>query len=79
MKKQTMGKRLKAWRKSRGLTLDQMVEYAGVTQGCLSEYENDKSKPSADTLVNLTEHMNVGWLLTGKGEQGPDNPPIQFD
>jgi len=40
-----------------------------VSQGSLSDLENDKSLPSARTLTNLClfTDLNLCWLLTGKG------------
>ncbi len=40
-----------------------------VSQGSLSDLENDKSLPSATTLVNLSIYtdLNIYWLLNGEG------------
>jgi len=40
-----------------------------VSQGSLSDLENDKSLPSATTLANLCVHtdLNIYWLLNGRG------------
>ncbi|MCH8933080.1 MAG: helix-turn-helix transcriptional regulator [Nitrospinae bacterium] len=40
-----------------------------VSQGSLSDLENDKSLPSATTLTGLCQKtdMNICWLLTGEG------------
>ncbi|MBT3509672.1 MAG: helix-turn-helix transcriptional regulator [Nitrospina sp.] len=65
----TTGKRLRAWRKSVPLKLMQLSHLIKVSQGSLSDLENDKSLPSATTLANLSTHtdLNIFWLLTGKG------------
>ena len=65
----TTGKRLRAWRKSVPLKLMQLSRLIKVSQGSLSDLENDKSLPSATTLANLSTHtdLNFYWLLTGKG------------
>lgn len=65
----TTGKRLKAWRKSVPLKLMQLSALIKVSQGSLSDLENDKSLPSATTLANLSTYtdLNIYWLLTGKG------------
>ena len=41
-----------------------------VSQGSLSDLENDKSLPSATTLANLCRFadINIYWLLTGTGD-----------
>ncbi len=41
-----------------------------VSQGSLSDLENDKSLPSATTLSNLSVYtdINLYWLLNGHGD-----------
>lgn len=67
--KGSIGKRLRAWRKSSFLTLVEISKILGVSQGSLSEIENDKSLPSAKTLASLclNTQINIYWLLTGQG------------
>lgn len=64
----TVGRRLKAWRKSSALTLVQLSKKIGVSQGSLSDLENDNSLPSATTLAQLCRHtdLNICWILTGQ-------------
>lgn len=66
----TVGKRLKSWRKSSLLKLVDLSKKIRVSQGSLSDLENDKSLPSANTLANLCTYSNINlyWLLTGRGE-----------
>ena len=47
----------------------QLSRLIKVSQGSLSDLENDKSLPSATTLANLSIYtdLNIYWLLTGKG------------
>ena len=61
----TTGKRLRAWRKSVPLKLMQLSGLIKVSQGSLSDLENDKSMPSATTLANLSLYtdLNIYWLL----------------
>ena len=68
-KQKTTGKRLRAWRKSVPLKLMQLSRLIKVSQGSLSDLENDKSLPSATTLANLSIYtdLNILSLLTGKG------------
>ncbi len=65
----TVGKRLKAWRKYSLLKLVELSKKIRVSQGSLSDLENDKSLPSATTLANLClySNINIYWLLTGRG------------
>lgn len=65
----TTGKRLRAWRKSVPLKLMELSRLIKVSQGSLSDLENDKSLPSATTLSNLSLYtdLNIYWLLNGQG------------
>ena len=64
-----MGGRLKYWRKVSRLRLVDATKLIRVSQGSLSELENDISLPSATTLTSLHQKtdMNICWLLTGEG------------
>ena len=65
----TVGGRLKYWRKVSRLRLVDVATLIQVSQGSLSDLENDKSLPSATTLTGLCQKtdMNICWLLTGEG------------
>ncbi len=65
----TVGKRLKSWRKYSALKLVELSKKIRVSQGSLSDLENDKSLPSATTLANLCmfSNINIYWVLTGRG------------
>jgi len=64
-----VGKRLKVWRKHSALKLAELSKKIRISQGSLSDLENDKSQPSATTLANLCmfSDLNIYWLLTGRG------------
>ena len=66
----TVGKRLRGWRKSSSMKLVELSSKIHVSQGSLSDLENDKSLPSATTLANLCRFadINIYWLLTGTGD-----------
>ena len=64
----TLGERIKALRKEQRLTL---VDLAGskITKGMMSLIENNKSKPSMDTLEYLAEELGVTVsYLTQEGD-----------
>ncbi len=65
----TVGQRMKSWRKHSMLKLVELSKKIRVSQGSLSDLENDKSLPSATTLANLCifSDINIYWLLTGRG------------
>ena len=66
---ETVGSRLRLWRKSSMMKLLDVKNMIGVSQGSLSDLENNKSLPSATTLTQLClrTDLNICWLLTGKG------------
>ncbi len=66
----TVGMRLKIWRKHSKLKLVQLSQKICISQGSLSDLENNKSLPSATTLANLCNfsNLNLNWLLTGRGQ-----------
>jgi len=65
----SVGGRLKYWRKVSALRLVDVAALIRVSQGSLSELENDISLPSATTLNGLCQKtdLNIRWLLTGEG------------
>jgi len=77
----SVGQRLRAWRKSSSLRLVDVSKQICVSQGSLSDLENDKALPSAGTLTNLCLYsdLDLCWLLTGTGEisssPSEKNPP----
>ena len=79
------GKRIRMWRKSHTPPMKsfQLAELIKISQGSLSDIENNKSNPSAPTIVKFMEltDINVCWMLTGnegditKGEAEIVIPP----
>ncbi len=67
-----IGTRLRKWRKSCGLKGYELAKNIGISQGSLSDIENNKSLPSAETLIKLYKvtEINIIWLLM---EEGPMN------
>ena len=70
----SVGGRLRYWRKLSSLRLVDLAAAINVSQGSLSDLENDKSLPSATTLTGLCKKtdVNICWLLTGEGEMIED-------
>ncbi len=54
-----LGAVLRRERRKRNLTLKVVSEKAGISQGFLSQIENDVSSPSVDTLVNVCAAIGV--------------------
>ena len=64
----TVGKRLKAWRKGNNLTLTDISTKTGLSTGGLSAYERDEKLIGSKTLLALWSEYNIdiAWILTGK-------------
>jgi transcriptional regulator with XRE-family HTH domain len=50
-----IGRKLRRLRKSRGLTLEELAEKAGLTKGFLSQIERDKASPSIAALKAILD------------------------
>ena len=61
-----IGSKLRAARKAKGYTLDQLAAASGLTKGFLSRIERDETSPSVASLITLCEVMSVevGTLFT---------------
>ena len=66
-----IGDRIKSFRIEKQLTLVQLSDLIGISHGSLSGLENNKSKPSAETLSNfcLYTDIDIKWLLTGENRE----------
>ncbi len=53
------GKRIKAFRKKKGLTLQKLQEKTGFTKGYLSKVENTKKAPPVSTLIVLSKALEI--------------------
>ena len=64
-----LGTRLRQWRKQLPLKSFELAKLIKISQGSLSDIENNKSLPSADTIAKLYQYsdLNIIWLLLGKG------------
>jgi transcriptional regulator with XRE-family HTH domain len=60
-----VGREVRRWRLSRGLTLAQVGERSGLNIGYLSQIENDKAVPSLEALATIAAALDVApaWLL----------------
>ncbi len=65
-----VGERLREWRKKSKMKLLELAEVIQISQGSLSDLENNKSLPSANTLASLHTQtdLNIVWLLTETGK-----------
>ena len=60
-----VGREMRRWRTSRGLTLAQVSEDSGLNIGYLSQIENEKAVPSLEALAAIAGALDVpaAWLL----------------
>ncbi|MBQ8040324.1 MAG: helix-turn-helix transcriptional regulator [Lachnospiraceae bacterium] len=79
-KMETIGQRLKAWRKEKGLTMTEISEKTGLSTGGLSAYERDEKLIGSKPLIALWSEfdLDIAWLLTGKreGELSPEEQKL---
>ena len=68
----SLGERIKFLRKNHKLNQADFSRAIGISQGNLSLLEQNKFKPSIDTVLSIHKvfDTNLQWLLTGKVEQG---------
>jgi len=69
----TLGADLRALRKSRGLTLDDMAKRLNMSVGWLSQVERDISTPDTGTLQKIATVLDVPMSLFFGSNAGPDN------
>lgn len=67
---ETIGQRLRAWRKEKGLSMTDISAKTGLSTGGLSAYERDEKLIGSKPLLALWSEYNldIAWLLTGKKE-----------
>ena len=69
----TLGKRLAALRREKGMKQDELSELLGVTPQAVSKWENDQTCPDISLLPSLAKifGISVDELLSGKKEEAP--------
>jgi len=63
-----LGTRLREWRKVAGLKSFELARLIKISQGSLSDIENNKSFPSANTLAGIRKltDMDMDYLFFGE-------------
>lgn len=51
--------KLKELRKRQGWTIDQLAEVSGLSRGFISQLENGKRNPGAQTIIDLSDALGV--------------------
>jgi len=64
----TLGSRITEYRKSKGVTQDQLAEHMGVSSQAVSKWENDLSCPDITLLPRLADYfgITIDELLRGE-------------
>lgn len=67
---QSIGERVRALRKSEGLTLAKFGEMIGISNPSVSNIESGKTSPSKQTVLAICREFGVSeaWLRDGAGE-----------
>lgn len=53
------GNRLKSLRETKGISQKELAESLNVSDVMVSMYEQDKKKPSLDTIAKMSDYFNV--------------------
>ncbi|ASR45775.1 transcriptional regulator with XRE-family HTH domain [Paenibacillus jamilae] len=63
----TIGQRIRTIRKTNNLNQIKFANIIGISQGTLSELEQDKYRPSLDIIIAIKENFNshIEWLIFG--------------
>jgi transcriptional regulator with XRE-family HTH domain len=71
--KEEIARRIRGLRKARGLSLQQLADYVGMSSGYLSEVERGLSEVSGVKLARMAEHLGVSadYLLSGRADPPP--------
>ncbi|AWL07951.1 hypothetical protein HME7025_00066 [Aquirufa nivalisilvae] len=79
---ETFGERLQQARKKKKLTQEELANKVGMgSKRAVSMWENDNSKPETDTLLMVSQVLEVSldWLLTGVKTYTDENGKISID
>ena len=77
----TIGKRIKAARKERHMTQEQLASFLGVKTAAVSKYENELVSPSWETITKISAAFNMTTtkLLDGVNLFSEPAPESDFD
>jgi len=66
-----VGTRIRLWRKAIPLKALELAKILTISQGSLSDIENNKSLPSAQTIAAFMSEtdINIFYMLTGETEK----------
>lgn len=72
--------RIRFFRKSSNLTLEQFSARIGISAPALSRIESGKNNPSRSTIVSICREFGVNeeWLRTGEGDMLATSPDAEM-
>ena len=71
---QTLGKRICACRKEKGMTQLELAEKMGVTDKAVSKWERDLSAPDINSIPKLAEVLDISVEALMQGTTDPGEP-----
>lgn len=71
---QTLGKRICACRKEKGMTQLELAEKMGVTDKAVSKWERDLSAPDINSIPKLAELLDISVEALMQGTTDPGEP-----
>jgi len=74
----TLGEKIRRMRKERGFSIMDIREATGLSKSTISEIENSKSNPTADTLQKIAKALGVTVDIFFKEETDQEEIPIYF-
>lgn len=76
----TLGQRVRAARKAKGLTMEQLAKAIGVTKGLVAAWEADQVKEILSLkLIRLADFLEVSARWIAIGGETPMTAPIHVD
>ena len=72
----TMGERITALRKGRGMTQEALAEKLGVTRQSVSKWELDQATPETGFAVALCDLFGVSLDYLIRGVEPPEEPTV---
>ena len=78
MSAQDIGRRIAAFRKERGLTLEELGERVGLSQGQMSRLENGRQGLRSATLLRIAEALGVQPIqfFVSPGDEDEETVPV---
>ncbi|SET46519.1 Helix-turn-helix domain-containing protein [Natronincola peptidivorans] len=74
----TIGERIRKMRKEKGYSIMDIKEQTGLSKSTISEVENDKSNPTADTLQKIAKALDVTVDTFFKEDEELQQPVVEF-